>query len=169
MDTIDAIATRRSVRNYTKEPVSADDLHIMLEAAMQAPSAANEQPWEFIVITKRELLDEIPNFSPYAQMVKKAPLGILVCADTTHLVISGFWQQDCAAATQNLLLAAHSLGYGAVWTGVYPLKDRVAGFVKHCHLPEGVVPFAFIVIGRPAQKVSSEKRYRKDRVHYEIW
>jgi len=169
MDTIDAIATRRSVRKYTDEPVRADDLRIMLEAAMQAPSAANEQPWEFVVIMKRELLDEIPNFSPYAHMVKKAPLGILVCADTRRLVIPGFWQQDCAAATQNLLLAAHSLGYGAVWTGVYPLEDRVMGFAQHCHLPEGVVPFAFIIIGRPAGTVPSEKRYREDRVHHDIW
>lgn len=169
MDTIEAIRTRRSVRKYTDAPVHADDLRIMLEAAMQAPSAANEQPWVFIVITKRELLDEIPKFSPYAKMVREAPLGILVCADSRHLFFDGFWQQDCAAATQNLLLAAHSLGYGAVWTGVYPLQDRVTGFANHCHLPEGVIPFAFIVIGRPAQKVSPEKRYRVDRVHHEIW
>lgn len=169
MDTIEAITTRRSVRKFTDDPIRPDDLRSMLEAAMQAPSAANEQPWEFVLITKREMLDKIPIFSPYAQMVKKAPLGILICADTRRLVIPGFWQQDCAAATQNILLAAHTLGYGAVWTGVFPLEDRVAGFSKLCHLPDKVVPFAFVVIGHPAQKVSPEKRYREDRVHHDLW
>lgn len=169
MDVIDAIKTRRSVRKYTDEPVIANDLRTMLEAAMQAPSAMNEQPWTFVVITKRELLDEIPRFSPYAKMVREAPVGVLVCADTRELFFNGFWQQDCAAATQNLLLAAHSLGYGAVWTGVYPLQDRVTGFVSLCHLPKGVVPFAFLVIGRPAQKVPPENRYREDRVHHDTW
>ena len=169
MDTLEAINTRRSVRNYTSEPVRSDDLRTMLEAAMQAPSASNQQPWEFVVITKRELLDNIPTFSPYAHMVKGAPLGILVCADTRRLASPGFWQQDCAAATQNLLLAAHALGYGAVWTGVHPREDRVAGFSRHCNLPAGVIPFAFVVIGRPAQKVPPEKRYREGRVHHETW
>lgn len=169
MDTLEAIATRRSVRNYTSESVRSDDLRTMLEAAMQAPSASNQQPWEFVVITERESLDKIPTFSPYAHMVKGAPLGILVCADTRHLASPGFWQQDCAAATENLLLAAHALGYGAVWTGIHPREDRVAGFSRLCNLPAGVIPLAFVVIGRPARKIPPEKRYREDRIHHETW
>jgi nitroreductase len=107
---------------------------------MSAPSAANEQPWEFVAIQDRKMLDEIPAFSTFAAMAKRAPLGILVCADTRNVVLPRFWVQDCAAATQNLLVAAHALGLGAVWTGVYPMDGDVAGFVKHCHLPEGIVP-----------------------------
>ena len=118
---------------------------------MSAPSAANEQPWEFIVIRGRTMLDAIPTFSPFASMVKRAPLGILVCPDTRNVIVPGFWVQDCSAATQNLLLAARELGLGAAWTGVYPMEGHVAGFAKHCQLPQGVIPLAFVVVGHPAK------------------
>ena len=105
METLDAIRTRRSVRRYLPDPVDESTLHSLLEAAMQAPSAANEQPWHFVVIDDRSMLDAIPTFSPYARPVRGAPLGILVCADTRSLVLPGFWIQDCSAAIENLLLA----------------------------------------------------------------
>lgn len=169
MEAIDAIMTRRSVRRFSGEPVDAATVETLLRAAMQAPSAANEQPWQFVVITDRAALDAIPAFSPYAAVVRGAPLGILVCADTRHLPFPFFWVQDCSAAVQNLLLAAHALGLGAVWTGCYPLEDRVAGFARHCRLPDGVVPFAFIVLGRPAETPPPQDRYSTDRVHRDAW
>jgi nitroreductase len=169
MDTIEAIHTRRSVRRYTDEEIDDETIRKLLAAAMSAPSAANEQPWEFIVIKDRAMLDAIPTFSPFARMVKKAPLGILVCADTRNLIIPGFWVQDCSAATQNLLLAAHALGLGAVWTGVYPMEGHVAGFAKQCRLPEGVVPLAFVVIGHPAEEPKPQDRFTEHKIHSNLW
>ncbi len=169
MDALDAIMTRRSVRRFSSEPVDDATIGALLAAAMQAPSAANEQPWRFVVIDDRAALDAIPSFSPYAASVRGAPLGILVCADTRNLPFSGFWVQDCSAAIQNLLLAAHALGLGGVWTGVYPLEDRVAGFARHCRLPDGVVPVGFIVLGRPAEEPAPQDRYSADRVHRNAW
>ncbi|MDK2974923.1 MAG: hypothetical protein PWP08_1294 [Methanofollis sp.] len=169
MDILEAIMTRRSVRAYTQEPVTDEEVETLLRAAMQAPSAVNEQPWEFVVVRDREMLDRIPAFSPHAAMAKQAPLGILVCADTRHLPMEVFWQQDCAAATENLLLAAHALGLGAVWTGVYPLEDRVEGFARLCRLPGGVVPFGFVVVGRPAHTMAPADRFIPGRVHENSW
>jgi len=136
---------------------------------MQAPSAANEQPWQFVVIDDRAALDAIPSFSPYASAARGAPLGVLVCADTRNLPLPGFWVQDCSAAIQNLLLAAHALGLGAVWTGVYPLQDRVTGFVRACRLPDGVLPLGFVVLGYPAETPAPQDRYREDRVYRNTW
>ena len=169
MEAIDAIMTRRSVRRFSDEPVDDAKVTALLKAAMQAPSAANEQPWQFVVIDDRAALDAIPAFSPYASWAKGAPLGVLVCADTRNLPFPGFWIQDCSAAIENLLLAAHAFGLGGVWTGVYPLEDRVAGFVRHCRLPDGVVPVGFVVLGHPAEAQPPQDRFRGDRVHRNAW
>jgi nitroreductase len=115
------------------------------------------------------MLDAIPTFSPFASMVKRARLGILVCADTRNVIVPGFWVQDCSAATQNLLLAARALGLGAVWTGVYPMDGHVAGFTKHCQLPEGVIPLAFVVVGHPAEESPAQNRFSEHRVHSNVW
>ena len=169
MEAIEAIETRRSVRRYENKQIDDEIVKRLLSAAMNAPSAANEQPWEFIVIKDREMLDAIPTFSPYARLVTHAPLGILICGDTRNIIAPGFWVQDCAAATQNLLIAAHALGLGAVWTGVYPMEQQVAGFTKHCQLPEGVVPLAFVVVGYPAETPPPQNRFDQDRVHSNGW
>ena len=169
MEAIDAIMTRRSVRRFSDEPVDDATVTALLRAAMQAPSAANEQPWAFVMIDDRAALDAIPAFSPYAGWAKAAPLGILVCADTRNLPFPGFWCQDCSAAIENLLLAAHALGLGGVWTGVYPLEDRVAGFARHCRLPDGVVPVGFLVLGHPAEAPPRQDRYPPERVHQNTW
>jgi nitroreductase len=169
MDALEAIRTRRSVRRFSDRKVDRAEVQTLLEAAMQAPSAANEQPWHFVVIDDRAALDAIPEFSPYAAPVRSAPLGILVCGDTRTLPFADFWIQDCSAATQNLLLAAHALGLGGVWTGVFPLPDRVEGFVRHCRLPDGVVPLAFVVLGYPAETPAPAARYHEDRIHKNTW
>ncbi len=172
MEALEAIQTRRSVRKYEKREINDEIVQKLLSAAMSAPSAANQQPWEFIVIKDRDMLDAIPAFSPFAKMAAHAPLGILICGDTRNLIAPGFWVQDCSAATQNILIAAHALGLGAVWTGVYPMDlmdGRVTGFVKHCQLPEGVVPLAFVALGYPAETPSKQNRFNPYRIHANVW
>jgi nitroreductase len=169
MNTIEAIKTRRSIRKYTEQSVAPEIIKELLAAAMSAPSAGNQQPWCFVVMDDRSLLNQVPSFSPYAGMCRESPVSILVCGDTRSEKHPGFWIQDCAAATQNLLLAAHEKGLGAVWTGVYPREERVKGFRELLHLPEGVIPLAFIVIGHPAQQPFSQDRFQEDRIHHNGW
>ena len=169
MDLIEAIHTRRSIRKFQRKPVPDDRVHDLLAAAMSAPSAGNQQPWHFVAITDPQILGKVPDINPYAAMAKGAPLAILVCGDLDLEKYPGYWVQDCSAAVQNLLLAAHGKGLGAVWTGIYPLSDRVEGFKKLCHLPEKVIPLALVVIGYPAQNLSAEDRFRADRVHWNSW
>lgn len=169
MDTMEAILTRRSIRKFTDWQVSRDLIREVLEAAMSAPSAGNEQPWHFVVIDDRPILDEIPKIHPHTAMVNEAPVAILVCGDLNLEKYKGFWVQDCSAATQNLLLAAHAKGLGAVWTGFYPVEDRVLGMQRLLGLPEHVIPLALVPIGYPAQKAGRQDRYREERVHYNNW
>ena len=136
---------------------------------MAAPSAANEQPWQFVVIRDREILDEIPTFHAYSQMLKQAPLAILVCGDLELEKVRGYWVQDCSAATQNLLVAAHAQGLGAVWLGIYPIEERVAGLRKLLSLPEQVIPLALISIGHPADQEPPANRYDESRIHHDRW
>jgi nitroreductase len=136
---------------------------------MAAPSAGNQQPWHFIVIEERSLLDEIPLFHPYSTMLKGAPLAVLVCGDLGMEKHKGYWVQDCSAATQNLLLAAHAKGLGAVWLGVYPLEERIAGVRELLGLPENVVPFAIVALGHPAEQKPPGERYDASRVRRNRW
>ena len=169
MDTLEAIRTRRSIRRYKAQAIREAELRTIVAAGMSAPSAGNEQPWHFIVIKDRRLLEAIPRLNPYAAMARDASVAILVCGDLRLERFKGFWVQDCAAATQNMLLAAHALGLGAVWTGIYPLPDRVEGFKKLFNLPEDVIPFALIPLGYPDQAYRSEDRFKPERIHEEVW
>ncbi len=169
METLRAISSRRSVRKFRPDAIPEEIIASLLRAAMSAPSAKNEQAWSFVVLTDRKLLDQVPEFSPFAPMAREAPLGILVCGDTGELNIDGYWPQDCAAATQNLLLAAHDLGLGAVWTGVYPKDDRMDGFRKLLRLPKNVFPFSFIPIGLPREEIAGEDRFRESKIHRNGW
>ncbi|MDR0339396.1 MAG: nitroreductase family protein [Desulfovibrio sp.] len=166
MDIFTALHSRRSIRKYTEEPVAAEELRILLDAAMIAPSAGNAQPWRFVVIDDKTLLARIPAIHPYAGMAARAPLGIVVCGDLRREKYHGFWVQDCAAATQNLLLAATGLGLGAVWTGIYPVEDRVAAFSGLLNLPEQCVPLSLVVLGRPAMHAEARSRFDESLVHH---
>ena len=166
MELMDAIRTRRSIRKYDDKPISDDMVREILDAAMMAPSAGNAQPWRFLVVNDRTILGGMVDMSPYIKMVGQAQLGILVCADLSLEKYPGYWVQDCSAAMQNMLLAIHSLGLGAVWTGVYPDEERVADFKKLFNMPEQVMPLGFVPMGWPAQELKSPSRFREDRVHY---
>jgi len=136
---------------------------------MYAPSAGNQQPWHFVVVDDRALLDAVPSFHPHAAMCREAACAILVCADPALEKYPGLWVQDCAAATQNILLAAHELGLGSVWLGCYPRPERVEGFRRLVGLPPEIIPFAMIALGYPAQTLATPERFNPDRVHRNRW
>lgn len=169
METLEAIATRRSIRRYQDQPVSEADLEKLLRAAMSAPSACNEQPWHFIVTRDKAVKDRIPDYHPNAASVKQAPLAILVCADLEQESYRDYWEQNCAAAVENLLLAARSLGLGTLWMGVYPREERIAGMRELFGLPERVMPFCVVAVGYPAEEPGPADRYQPSRIHAEKW
>lgn len=169
METIQALLTRRSVRHYTNELVSAEQQETILKAAMHAPSANNQQPWQFIVVTEREKLTHLTELHPYAKSLLEAPMCIVVCGDLDLAKSADYWVQDCSAATQNLMVAAHALGLGTVWLGVYPREARYKAIQEYLGLPETVVPFALIAVGHPSEPLPTVDRYQAERVHINQW
>jgi nitroreductase len=166
---VEAILSRRSIRKYTKEPVSDEIVKELLKAAMAAPSAVNQQPWHFIVIKDRQILDEIPKIQPYSRMLRDVSVAVVVCCDLNLEKAKGFWVLDCSAATQNILIAAQAKGLGTVWLGFYPREDRVKGLQKLLGVPEHVIPFSVIPIGYPAEQKPPANRYTESRIHYDRW
>jgi len=169
MELFEAIHTRRSIRKFHDKPVPEELVRKVLAAAMAAPSACNAQPWQFVVMDNRQMLTEIPKINPYAAMAAAAPLSILVCGDTSLEISRGYWVVDCAAAVQNMLLAAHALGLGAVWTGVYPQQERVKAFQQLLGLPTHVNPHSLVVLGYPAEQPRHEDRFQPQRIHHQRW
>jgi nitroreductase len=169
MSDINLILSRRSIRHFLPDTVPGDVIEQVLRAAMSAPSAGNQQPWHFVVITDCDLLNALPALHPYAQMAAEAPVAILVCGDPSLERHKGFWVQDCAAATQNMLLAAHALGLGAVWTGVYPVEERVNGMADLIGCPDPIVPFALVPMGYPVEPKGPSDRYSTNRIHRNHW
>lgn len=163
------ILYRRSIRKYTADPVSEQDMEDLLRAAMAAPSAGNAQPWHFVILTERRLLDAIADFHPYAGMAREAPAAILVCGDPALEKYPGYWVQDLSAAVENLLLAAQSKELGAVWVGIYPTEDRVRKVRELLAIPESIIPFALVPFGHPAEKKPPAERYNPQRVHRNGW
>jgi nitroreductase len=166
---MDAIMTRRSIRKYTDEPVGRETIEILLRAAMAAPTAGNQQRWRFVVIDDRDVLARIPSFHPHAQMLPEAGCAIVVCGDTEDEKHPGYWVQDCAAATYAILVAARACGLGAVWLGVHPRPERVAGFVELLGLPDHVTPLSCVSIGYPAEEKPPSERYDPDKVRFNRW
>ena len=163
------IYTRRSIRKYTPESVSPELLDSFIKAGMNAPSAANQQPWQFVVIDDRKLLDELMTVHPHSSMLKQATAAILVCGDLSLEERQGYWVQDCAACTQNILLEIADAGLGAVWLGVHPREDRVTGIRRILGIPEHVVPFALIPVGYPAEEKTPNDKFHPERIHRNGW
>jgi len=163
------ILSRRSIRKYTAEPVTDEQVVELLKAAMSAPSAGNQQPWQFVVVRSQEILDAIPTVHPHAAMTPHASVVIAVCGDLSNLKYEDRWVQDCSAATENVLLAAHERGLGAVWLGVYPTETRVEGVRQLLRLPEHVIPLALVSVGHPAESPPPADRFDAGRVHYDRW
>jgi nitroreductase len=169
MNTIETINKRRSIRKYTNKEVSDEIINELLNAAMMAPSARNTQSWQFVVIKSRSLLDKLSEIHPYAKMLKEAPLAILVCGDKS-LEENDYYQCiNCSAATQNILLAAHDLGVGSVWLGVYPRAERIEPIKELLNMPEGILPISLIALGYADEVKVKPERFVKEKVHYEGW
>ncbi|MCL1992830.1 MAG: nitroreductase family protein [Spirochaetes bacterium] len=162
------IEKRRSVRKFKADaPVSRQQLDRLLDAAMHAPSACNSRPWEFIAVTNRQKLDAIANTHPFAQMCRTASAAIVVVAlPQIGEPQEGFYPQDCAAATQNILLEAVDMGLGACWCGVHPKENRIAEMRELFDIPEPKVPFCVIAIGTPDQEPSKKGSFEEAKVSY---
>jgi nitroreductase len=165
---MNAIFTRRSVRNFLEKDVEMEKIDKLLRAAMQAPSAANQQPWEFLVVTGKENLIALSQCSPYAASLKNAKVGIVVLANQERLMFKDYWQQDLGAATQNILLEATELELGTVWYGTAPDQERMKYIQNLYDLQENLVPFSVIAIGYPKKEDANSfvDRYDEKRVHY---
>ncbi|HUS99608.1 MAG TPA: nitroreductase family protein [Candidatus Thermoplasmatota archaeon] len=170
MDAFETILTRRSIRKYKKQQAISEELvQKLLHAAFSAPSAGNQQPWHFVILDDRKMLKVIHTFHPSARMLTDADKAIIICGDLHLEKFKGYWMIDCAAATENILLAAHSLGLGACWLGLYPREGRVAGMRKLLRLPAHIIPLAIVALGYPAEIKSKEDRYDQSRVHLNKW
>jgi len=170
METIQTIMTRRSIRAFNDTPVTESQIKILLEAAMNAPSAGDGRPWRFVVTSSRETLDALANAVDEGNaMFKQAQAAILICLDEALEKFKGFGPQDCSCAAQNLRLAAHDLGLGTVWIAVIGIPPRVAGCRKVLGVPETLVPFALFPLGVPVETLEAEYRYDESRVHFEKW
>lgn len=166
MTVLEAILTRRSIRKYIQKPVPAEIIDQLLQAAMYAPTARNTQAWEFAVITERNLLDNLSVVHPYAKMLKYAPLAVLVCGNKKMEDNEAYLNQNCSAATQSLMLAAHALGLGSVWLGVYPKAERIDPIRDLLQLPEHILPISLISIGYPDEIRETPDRFDRAKIHY---
>lgn len=169
---VDNLMTRTSIRAYQQQPVEDEKIETLLRAAMAAPSAGNKQPWTFVVIKDKETLENIAARFRTAGMVKNAPVAIVVCGDMEKTFPEDgldYWVEDTSAATENLLLAAHGIGLGAVWCGIYPMRERVAYLKELLGLPENIVPLNVVPVGYPAEDPAPKDKWKPELIHYEKW
>ena len=170
--TLSTIYNRKSVRHYTNQPVAEEKLTELVKAGMAAPTAVNKQPWAFMIVTDRALLDQLADSLPYAKMLKQATSAIAVCGDRTKALdgeLRDYWVQDCSAATQNILLGAESMGLGAVWTGVFPRKERINTVKNILKLPEHIIPLNIIAVGHPTGEDQPKDKWKPENVHVNQW
>lgn len=168
---IENIMSRASVRQFTDRAIPRDTLETIVKAGMAAPTAMNKQPWEFVVVTDRAVLDSIEAVHPYSNL-KTATAAIIVCGNMEKAIEGdgqSYWIQDCSAATENVLLAAHALGLGAVWCGVYPMQERVAPLKEVLGLPSYVIPLNVITMGYPAAAPQPKDKWNPESVHFDKW
>lgn len=169
MDVLEAIFTRRSIRKFTGEAISDEDLRTLLKAGFQAPSAHNFQPREYIVVRDKEVIEKITAFHKYSKMLPKAGCGIIVCGDTKKQPEIGFLVEDCSASIQNILLAAHGLGLGAVWCGLYSVEKLIQSMSEILNLPEHIIPIGMVVVGVKDEDKDEIDRYDEGKVHFDRW
>lgn len=164
------ILSRKSVRQFTAEPVTEAQIDTLLRCAMAAPSAVNFQPWDFIVVTERALLDTIGNRFPNTRISENVQVAFVMCGnmEKTFPGAPDFWIDDVSAATENLLLAAHSMGLGAVWCGIFH-TDKVPGLQQILGLPEHIVPLCVVPVGHPAEDPEVKDKYKPENIHYNGW
>lgn len=160
------IFARRSIRAYTGETVREQDIQSLLEAGMAAPSASNRKPWHFVVIADRDRLRALANAHPYGRMLANAAVGIVVCGEPD---ISDWWVQDCAAATENILVAAAGLGLGGVWLGCHGRPEREQAVRDVLGIPQEIGVLSLLPIGHPGEKKEARTQYDPACVHKDKW
>ncbi|MBR1415336.1 MAG: nitroreductase family protein [Prevotella sp.] len=166
---IENIMTRTSIRKFKDQPVEAEKVETMLRAAMAAPTAMNRQPWHFVVVSDKQVLGELAGQGRRGDMLRNAPLAIIVCGDFTKTGEGKgqeFWIQDTSAATENLLLAAHALGLGAVWTAAWPMDERYKNIQKVLSMPETIVPLCTVIIGYADEEPTPKDKWKPENVSY---
>ncbi|MCQ2310950.1 MAG: nitroreductase family protein [Paludibacteraceae bacterium] len=168
---IENIRTRVSVRQFTGEKISDEQIQTLLQCAMSAPSALNHQPWAFIVITEDSLLAQLGQAFPYSRCDQHPACAIIPCGDLTKAIegSEGFWINDVSAATENILLAAHAMGLGAVWTGLHPNMERATAAQQLLGLPEHIIPMCIVPVGVPAEQPEVKDKWKTDNIHYNRW
>lgn len=166
---LDTIFNRRSIRKYLDKPVEEDKLRTILRAAMYAPSARDCRPWHFIVVKDRGMIERFMQLQPYSKMLAQAPVLILVCGDQGREAAPGYFMEDCGAAVQNLLLAAHELGLGACWLGIAPVQERMQPIGELFGLPQGIVAFCGVAVGYPDEVRQVPERFEEERIHHNRW
>ena len=170
MDAIEAMLTRRSIRKYTETGISEHDLETMLDCAMSAPTAFNQQSWRFVVVRDQAVRSRLSVASKWAGMLESAPTVIVVCGDTRAERHEGaYWVQDATAALENVLIAANAIGLGAVWVGVHPWDDRIAAVKLALGLPDGIEPLGMVGIGHPLESKPPAGRLDWGKVHFDRW
>ena len=171
-EVIDNIMTRVSVRDFTGEKISEAQLDTLLHAAMAAPSAINKQPWAFVVVTDEAKIKALGEALPYSRCSNKPAVAIIPCGDLSKAIegeMGAFWINDVSAATENLLLAAHSMGLGAVWTGLHPDMNRAKMVQEMLGLPEHIIPLCVVPVGVPAEQPEVKDKYKPENIHYNAW
>lgn len=172
-ETIRDIMNRRSIRRYKDTPVDKETIEVLLKAGVAAPSASNRQPWEIIVVTRQETRERLAQAHPYARMVPQAPVCLIVCGNRERFYpeqeLQDYWAQDCSAVTENILVAAQSLGLGTVWCGVFPRRERVSAVAEILGLPDGIIPMNLIALGHPDEDPQVKDKWVPERVHWEGW
>jgi len=171
-DTLTVIHSRKSVRAYTGKPVAKKDLEILVRAGMAAPTAVDKRPWAFVIVTDKAVLEQLAQGMPYSKMIVQAGSAIVVCGmleKTLEGEAQEFWVQDCSAAAENILLAAEALGLGAVWTGAYPVKERIAFLQKTLGIPENVIPLNLIAVGYPQGVEKPKDKFDPAAIHWQKW
>jgi len=169
MEILEALMSRRSIRRYGEVPISKEEEITILKAGMQAPTAHNFQPWEFVVLRNMDMINEVSEFHKYAKMFPKAGFGIVVCGNTEKQSNMGFLVADCSASIQNMLLAAHGMGLGAVWCGIYGSDLYVSKFKEILGLPENIIPIGLVVVGTKAEERTVDERFDENKIHYNTW
>lgn len=169
---INNIMTRVSVREFTGEKISAEQIDTLLRAAMAAPSAINRQPWAFIVVTDEAIIERLGEALPYSRCSNHPAVAIIPCGDLSKAIegeMGAFWINDVSAATENLLLAAHAMGLGAVWTGLHPDMKRATMVQEMLGLPEHIIPLCVVPVGVPAEQPAVKDKYLPENIHYNAW
>ena len=169
---INNIMTRVSVREFTGEKISEAQIDTLLRAAMAAPSAINKQPWAFIVVTDEALIAKLGEALPYSRCSNHPAVAIIPCGDLSKAIegeMGAFWINDVSAATENLLLAAHAMGLGAVWTGLHPDMNRARLVQEMLGLPEHIIPLCVVPVGVPAEQPEIKDKYKPENIHYNGW